>query len=138
MARQLKRIILIGLFSFFAGCMDSKTNGQQPPKLVGITSRLDHSEGWSNIFLTITSDTKTDTSHLYIVKGLHKGKTVGFEIEVSSNIRAGIIEGKPDGRLGFVANGVRLKSMGLESDAFVKALAELYKQPSNKGFSKLP
>lgn len=35
-----------------------------------------------------------------------------------------------------MANAVQLKSIGQESDELVKALAELYKQPTNKGFTK--
>ena len=126
----------MGLFSFLFGCKDNKTNAQQTDKLVDITSRLDQAEGWSDIFLTITADTKTDTSHIYIAKGLYKDKTVGLQIEVNSKIGAGIVDGKPDSKSGLVANAVRLKSLGQSSDELVKALAELYKQPSDKGFTK--
>lgn len=136
MVKQMTTIILMGLFSFLFGCTDNKTNALQTDKLVDITSRLDQAEGWSDIFLAIIADTKTDTSHIYIAKGIYKGKTVGLQIEVRSNIAAGIVDGKPDGKSGFVANAVRLKSIGQESDDLVKALAELYKQPSDKGFTK--
>ena len=126
----------MGLFSFLFGCKDNNTKAQQTNNLVDITSRLDQAEGWSDIFLTITADTKTDTSHIYIAKGLYKGKTVGLQIEVRSNIAAGIIDGKPDSQHGFIDNAVRLTSIGQESDELVKALAELYKKPTDKGFTK--
>jgi hypothetical protein len=136
MIKQLTTIILMGLFTFMFGSKDNNAKAQQTNKLVDITSRLDQAEGWSDIFLTITADTKTDISHIYIAKGLYKGKTVGLQIEVRSNIAAGIVDGKPDGKSGIVANAVRLKTLGQESDDLVKALAELYKQPADKGFTK--
>lgn len=140
MTKQLTAIILMGLFSFLFGCKNNDSNGQtnnsDNTKIEEITSRIDPEEGWSDIFLKITEDTKTDTSHIYIVKGLYKNKTVGMQIEVSSKIGAGIFDGKPDGKAGFVANAVQLKSIGQESDELVKALSELYKQTTNKGFTK--
>lgn len=130
----------MGLFSFLFGCKDNgsnaQTNNSDNTQLEDISSRIDHEEGWSDIFLKITEDTKTDTSHIYIAKGLYKNKTVGLQIEVSSKIGAGIVDGKPDGKAGFMANAVQLKSIGQESDELVKALAELYKQSTNKGFTK--
>lgn len=140
MTKQLTAIILMGLFSFLFGCKNNysnaQTNNSDNTKIEEITSRIDPEEGWSDIFLKITEDTKTDISHIYIAKGLYKNKTVGLQIEVSSKIGAGIIDGKPDGKAGFVANAVQLKSIGQESDELVKALAELYKQPTNKSFTK--
>lgn len=140
MTKQLTAIILMGFFSFLFGCKNNgsnaQTNNSDNTKIEEITSRIDPEEGWSDIFLKITEDTKTDISHIYIAKGLYKNKTVGLQIEVSSKIGAGIIDGKPDGKAGFVANAVQLKSIGQESDELVKALAELYKQPTNKSFTK--
>lgn len=126
----------MGLFSFLFGCKNSNIQAQQTNNLVDITSRIDKTEGWNDIFLTITSNIKTDTSHIYVAQGLYKGKIVGLQIEVHSNIPAGIVDGKPDFKSGFVANAVRLKSLGQESDELVKVLAILYKQPSDKRFTK--
>ncbi|MFY9311032.1 MAG: hypothetical protein WAQ28_18460 [Bacteroidia bacterium] len=103
MIKQLTTIFLMGLLSFLYGC---NTKTQQTNSLSDITSRIDPTEGWSDIFLTMTADTKTDTSHIYIAKGLYKGKTVGLQIEVSSKIGAGIIDGKPDPKFGFIANAI--------------------------------
>jgi hypothetical protein len=140
MTKQITTVILMGFFSFLFGCKNNDSNAQtnnvNNTKLEDITSRIDPAEGWSDIFLKITEDTKTDTSHIYIVKGLYKNKTVGLQVEISSKIGAGIVDGKPDGKAGFVANAVQLKSIGQESDELVKALAELYKQPTDKGFTK--
>ena len=131
----------MGLFSLLFGCKGSNSKMQQSNDfdnlvLEEITSRLDQAEGWSDIFLKITSDVKTNTSHIYVAKGLYNGKTVGLQVEVSSNIRAGIVNGEIDGKSGFAYNAVQLKSLGQESDELVKALAELYKQATDKGFTK--
>jgi hypothetical protein len=138
MTIHLKTILLMGLFSFLFGCKNTdktqQTNAQV--KLENITARLDPQEGWQDIFLKITSDTKTDSSHIYIAKGLYFNKTVGVQIEVSSEIGAGIINGELEGDSGFVSNAVQLTSIGQESDELVKALAELYDFPTNKGFTK--
>lgn len=130
----------MGIFSFLFSCKNnnSKTqaNNSDDTILEEITSRIDPTEGWSDIFLKITEDTKTDTSHIYIAKGLYKDKIVGLKIEISSNIGAGIVNDELDGENGFVSNAVRLNSIGQESDELVKALAELYGQPTNKSFTK--
>lgn len=140
MIKRLTQIILMGLFSFLLGCKNNDNNEQTKnsdnTKLEDITSRIDPEEGFIDIFLKIIEDTKTDTSHIYIAKGLYNDKTVGLQIEVSSKIRAGIVGGELDSKNGFVLNGVQLKSIGQESDELVKALAELYKQPTEKTFTK--
>jgi hypothetical protein len=139
MSKQLTTIFFMGLLSFLFGCKNSnselQTNKSDVKKLKDITSRIDPTEGWIDIFLKITEDTKTDSSHIYIVKGLYKNKIVGLKIEVSSNIGAGIVNDELDGENGFVSNAVRLNSIGQESDEFVKALAELYGQSTSKNFS---
>ena len=132
----------MGLFSVLFGCKNNDSKSQKSSnldtiKLEDITSRIDQEEGWYDIFLKVTSDIKTDTSHIYVAKGLYKQKIVGVEIEVSSKIGAGIIDGQPD-KSGMVSNAVQLKSLGQESDELIKALAELYKLPTDQGFTKEP
>lgn len=129
----------MGLFSFLFGCnrnSETQQNNNDSTKLEDITSRLDPQEGWSDIFLKITSDIKTDSSHIYNTKGLYNNKVVGLQIEVSSKIGAGIVDGIPDQKSGFIANAVQLRSIGQESDEFIKALAIIYKQTTKKGFTK--
>ncbi len=141
MSKQVITIVLMTLCSLLLGCKkNNKSNkdNSENMRLEDITSRIDPTEGWCDIFLKITEETKTETSHIYIVKGLYKGKTVGLQIAVSSKIGAGIVNGKPNSKGGFVANAVQLTSTGQESDEFIKALAELYKQQLDKGFSKQP
>jgi hypothetical protein len=140
MIKQLTAVFLMGLFSFLFGCKknnsNSQTNNSDHAKIEEITSRINPEEGWSDIFLKITEDTKTDTSHIYTAKGLYNNKSVGLRIEVSSKIGAGVVNGIPDGNAGFVGNAVQLQSIGQESDELVKALAELYKHTTDKGFTK--
>ena len=137
MIKQTTTLIIMGLLSFLFGCnnKEQKSNSNNI-KLEEINSRFDPEEGWSDIFLKITEDTKTDSSHIYVAKGLYNNITVGLEIEINSTIGAGIVNGEIDGKVGFVKNAVHLKSLGKESDELVKALSELYKYPTNKGFTK--
>jgi len=130
----------MGLFSLLFGCKDGPGKAQQPSeaskiKLEEITSRMDPKEGWSDIFFKITSEVKTDSTHSYVAKGIYNGKMVGLRFEVRSDIKAGLIEGKP-AQNGFVGDAVRIESIGQESDELIKALAELYKQPVPVAFTK--
>lgn len=129
----------MGLFSALLGCGQNNNIEQNTSslKLEDITSRTDTSEGFSDIFLTITSDLKTDKSHIYIGKGLYKGKTIGLEFELTSNIPYGITsDGEVNSKSGFVRNGVKFTSIGQETDDLLKALAELYNVRTEKTFSK--
>ena len=131
--------LIMGLFSFLFACKNVPSRAQQPAngvrvELEEITARLDPEEGWADIFLKITEETKTDSSRIYMAKGLSKGRTVGVRFEVSTKIGAGLVDGRP-AQNGFVANAVRIGSIGPESDDLVKALAELYKQPLPNTFN---
>ncbi|MEO8148235.1 MAG: hypothetical protein ABI723_11380 [Bacteroidia bacterium] len=144
MIRLTTTIIFMGLLTWLSGCVNNNNNNnnktqqanQDTVKLEDITSRINPDEGFNDIFLKIVNDTKTDTTHIYIAKGLYKNKTVGLQIEVRSKIGAGFTDGQVADNGGFIAKGVRLKSIGQESDEFIKALADLYKQQTSKGFSK--
>ena len=130
--KRLWALITIGLFSF----LFPESKAQTTANLPEITSRMDTAEGWCDIFLTVTADTKTTTGHRYIAKGMYHGKVVGLQIEISGSIGAGIVDGRPGVASGFLKDAVRFTSIGRESDELVKALAGLYKQPAGKGFTK--
>ena len=53
---------------------------------------------------------------ILIFKGLYKNKKVGIQIIISSKISAGIINGKPDSKVGFMTNAVQIKSMKRERE----------------------
>jgi hypothetical protein len=135
-------VLIMGLLSFLFGCKNGTSTAQQPTdvarvELEEITARIDPQEGWADVFLKITEETKTDSSRTYTAKGLSKGRTVGLRFEVSTKIGAGLVDGEP-AQNGFVANAVRIGSIGPESDDLVKALAELYKQPRPNTFTAKP
>ena len=129
----------MGLFSTLFGCGQNNDKNQQTnsPKLTDITSRTDTSEGFSDIFLTITSSSKTDTTHIYIGQGVYKSKLVGLKFEINSRLPFGITsDGKINSNGGFVRKGVKFISIGQESDELINALSDLYKEPTRKPFSK--
>ena len=129
----------MGLFSILFGCGhgQEKSQNTNSKQLYEITSRTDTSEGFSDIFLSITNDTKTDTSHIYIGQGLYKNKTVGLKLEIKSNLPAGISSsGVLNTKDGVVWNAVKFISVGQESDNLVFALAQLYNKPSYSLFTK--
>lgn len=131
----------MGLFSWLFGCQtnDSKkenvSNDTTKINLEEITAHIDSSQDWNDIFLKIISETETDSSHIYISKGLYHGKTVGLKSEIKKEIKAGIVSGQMN-QEGFARNGIKLITIGHESDELIKALSELYKFPTTKPFTK--
>lgn len=129
------QILIMGIFSSLFSC--SHKQNKSPGKLYDITSRTDTSEGFSDIFLSITSDIKTDTSHIYTGQGLYKQKKVGLKFEVPLNIPAGITStGEINAKSGFVRYGVKFIPNGKESDNLLFALAQLYNEPPKNAFTK--
>ncbi|GAB2832504.1 hypothetical protein GCM10027043_38540 [Ferruginibacter profundus] len=129
----------MGFFSTLFGCGQNNNKNQQPTsqKLADIISRTDTSEGFSDIFLTITSSTKTDSTNIYVGQGLYQGKPVGLKFEVNSKLPFGITsDGQINSKGGFVRKGVKFISIGQESDELINALSELYNEPIKKPFSK--
>ena len=137
--KLLFQTLIMGLFSMLFGCGhgQQKSPNGNAKQLYEITSRTDTSEGFSDIFLSITNEVKTETSHIYIGQGLYKNKTVGLKVEIKSNLPAGITSnGELNPKGGVVWNAVRLISIGQESDSLVSALAELYSEPAETVFTK--
>jgi hypothetical protein len=137
--KLLFQTLTMGLFSLLFGCGhgQEKNQNNNSKQLYEITSRTDTSEGFSDIFLSITTDTKTDTSHIYIGHGLYKNKTVGLKLEVKSNLPAGITSsGELNSKSGVVWNAVKFISIGQESNNLVFALAQLYNEPAETEFTK--
>ena len=106
-------IFAMGLFSTLFGCGqdNNKKQNTNDLKLEEITSRTATSEGFSDIFLKITSDLKSDTTHTYIAKGLFRNKIVGLQFEVKSDMPNGITaEGEMNSKNGFIRNAVKIIS----------------------------
>ncbi|PVD50583.1 hypothetical protein DC498_19345 [Terrimonas sp.] len=129
----------MGLFSTLFGCGQGNDKKQQTnsQKLADITSRTDISEGFSDIFLTITASSKTDITNIYVGQGLYKNKPVGLKFEINSKLPFGITsDGEINSKSGFVKNGVKFISLGQESDKLINALFDLYNEPTKKTFSR--
>ncbi len=93
-------------------------------KLVDITSRIDKASGFVDLALTIVDKNQTDSTYLYIAQGLYKLDTVGIEISLKKNLKAGIVNGEMKNV--FVNNGITIKSIGIISDRLLKSMTELY------------
>jgi hypothetical protein len=108
--------ILIG---FYSCSQQVKQN-----KLIDITSRIDKASGFVDLTLPIVNKNQTDSTYLYIAQGLYKSDTVGIEISLKKNLKAGIVNGEMKNV--FVNNGITIKSIGIKSDKLLKSMTELY------------
>ena len=73
---------------------------------------------------------------VYIAKSVVDNDTVGLKIEVINGLNAGIfLDGTVNNDRGFHKGGMKISSIGKESDHFVAALAKLYGLTSSAQFS---
>jgi len=101
--------------------------------MIDITSKTE--EGFKDIILSVERLIKDDKGNLGIVaKGKYKDKTVGLLILVKGGMENGIKDGAFD-RQAIYTGGIMFKSIGVESDNLVEALAELYEVKNKKRFS---
>jgi len=132
----------MGLFTWFFGCKnaDNKVDNSADDRSVvleEITSRFDPEEGWHDCFFKIISSTSTDSTTTFVCKGLHKGKAVGLQFEVRTDMGAGITPaGELNSEAGLVKKAVQIKSIGQESNELIKVLSELYGKPTTRPFIK--
>jgi len=73
----------------------------------------DKKYAYNNIMLTPTEYRRTPFTNTLIAKAIYKGETIGIKIEKTRK-----------------GTEIILKSIGKESDNFVKAIAELYDEPA--------
>lgn len=106
-------------------------------KLEPIDGRMVPEEGFIDVVLKIVTEINEPNVVHYTVKGLYKNKIVALQLDVRQHIEAGLQDNAPNGK-GFLANGVTFRSLGQESDRFIKAMAELYGQPEPRAFRKQP
>lgn len=131
--KLFKSTIILSLFSLFTNC--NKTSSFSELNLKEITEVVDLEEGFVDISLKIVSEEKTKNSHIYVAKGLFHSKIVGLKFEVKSKMPNGI---NNDGSLtknGFISDGVKISTIGNESDEFVKAISKLYGFPTKNNFT---
>lgn len=131
--QQYKTIIALSLFSLFLGCNKSPNSSTFNLKEI---AEVKNDEGFKDVFLKIVSEETMKDTNIYIAKGLFNSKIVGLKFEIKSNLPNGLNNnGSFDSKNGFIKNGIKIYSIGKESDEFIKALSKLYGFPSNKGFT---
>ncbi|QNN42111.1 hypothetical protein [Pedobacter roseus] len=81
-------------------------------------------DGFIDLMLNIVSKKETDSTVIFKAQGLDHTDTVGLEISLKKNIKAGIVNGEMKNT--FLANGISFQSTGKESDRLVTALTKLY------------
>ncbi len=147
----LKKALLISLTGFIGfsfAYKKNKTGADKPSlhvlkldeNLSEITSKMKAGAEFVDVFFKITDEKKAGTTTTYTAKGLYKGKIVGLQFEVNSQIGSATKpkKGKAAKQSGPTKNGVLLHSLGVPSDAFLSAMSELYKIPTRKGFTTSP
>lgn len=123
----------MGFLSTLFGYGQSNTKKEESNKLKEIEVKYNEEDGFKDVNLTIVSEEKTNHRHIFVAKGLHNGKVVGLRFEIVSEMPAGLDENGLTGD-GFLKNVLEIKSIGDESDAFLKGLSELYGFPANAKF----
>jgi hypothetical protein len=135
---HLLKLIIIGFIFTLTSCgHTSKPDLQELIKLEQIISQTPKNNYNVDITFKIVNEIKTDSTHIYVAKGLYKDKNVGLQVEVKSDIPKGItFQGNYDHEIKKAINGVKIMSIGLESDNFIETLGELYGLPTKRPFSK--
>jgi hypothetical protein len=105
-------------------------------QLEEITAHIDPEEGWIDIFLNIVESIDSKESVLLTCKGLYKGAVVGLQIDIRKGMDAGLLPTDEINQSAFYRDGIRIISIGLESDYLIKAISELYQFPTDKPFLK--
>lgn len=89
-----------------------------------------------HLYFNMNEVSQTDSSVIYDAKSLYKNDTVGFKLEVLKNIDAGITaQNTPDNDLGFRVGSLRISSLGVVSDNFLKAVGDIYGLPATGAMS---
>ncbi len=83
-------------------------------------------EGFQDLEFGITQYQRDDKgNHIVIVHGHFMDELVGFKVLFIPNMEPGVVEGKLNNSA-FYPNGVKIGSIGPESDNFIKVLSQLY------------
>jgi|SRR5690606_25614454 len=120
-------ILLLMLGIFLASCGNASKSGSESTDPIPLFEIVNNPEHPKYVALRLVDRLDGDTSITYIARGLHGKDTVGFNIELDSEISAGI---NPDGSVneqtGFATGAITFIRSGPESDRFVAALATLW------------
>lgn len=119
--------ILLTLGVFLASCGSATKSGTEHTDSIPLFEIVSNPTQPKNIALRLVNRLDGDTSITYIARGLYGKDTVGFHIELGSEISAGI---NPDGSVneqsGFTTGSITFIRSGPESDRFMSALATLW------------
>lgn len=137
--RFMKALLFISFVGLLSACTgqgakEKSTSGEGQRQLTAFTVPA---EGRiPGAFLTLVDAVKTDSSTVYTAKSVADKDTVGLKIEVINGLNAGIfLDGTVNNERGFHKGGVKISSLGKESDHYVRALAKLYGLTSSGQFS---
>ena len=131
---KLLKIITLSFFTFLFGC--NKSANSSFSNLNEITEVSEQEEGFKDIVMNIVSEENMKDSHIYIAKGLFHSKKVGLKFEVKSNMQKGVNnDGSLDAKNGFIRDGIKISSIGEESNEFIKALSQIYGLPTEEKFT---
>lgn len=137
--RFMKALLFMSLVALVTACTgqgakEKSTSGENQRQLTPFTVPAEGRV--PGAFLTLIDAVKTDSSTVYTAKGIADKDTVGLKIEVVNGLNAGIfLDGTVNNERGFHPGGVKISSLGKESDHFVSALAKLYGLTSSSQFS---
>ena len=86
-----------------------------------------------SVYLRLVDKQITDSSAVFITKAMDEQDTIGLKIEVIDGISAGIYEdGTVNEDKGFMKGAIKISSLGVLSDNYVKALGKLYDMPTQE------
>lgn len=126
MKTKLITNLLMGfLTSFFGYAQKTETSLHSLKDILVVYNKDDGDDGFKDINLSITEQTKSGDIIIYVAKGLFEGKVVGLQFEIKRILPAGINNEGID-QNGFVKNALTIKSIGPESDEFLKAISTIY------------
>lgn len=124
----MNRLIALIIVLFAISSCNSSSTSTEGSSQFGQTESLRKTlENPSSIILNLTDRTDSDNLVSFLAKGLYLDDTVGFMVEVSKNIPAGINDdGSVNEQEGFKKGSITFKRSGTESDRFLSGLAKLW------------
>lgn len=138
----MKALGLCGMVSVLFSCTGTNSGGGKD----GQAGKLEQNLSQFNVpadreiptvFLSLVKTEKTDSSVVYTAKSLNDKDTIGVNVEVINNLPAGIfLDGNPNNDRGFTPGAMKFSSIGSQSDAFVRALAQVYGLPAGGAMTK--
>ena len=125
--KRLNFIVHLLPFALLLSCNNAPQSGSDQAEVIELFPITNNPSAPARIFLKLMDKAEGDTSISYVAKGLYQDDTVGFIVEVDKNIPAGINnDGSVNEEIGFKKGWITFKTLGVESDRFVSALAELW------------